>query len=281
MKTVRDYKQLGLVFIQGDYINTHEGKKQDPLNRHGVCYCNSSMANDEKFAIEFAWRNNDGVKPEYKGMIEVELKDGTVMRPKKSSELMWTPKLSGFSETRSIVKWRPVVLQSESPTVSLKEDKQMKPIYTAEMHAKGELPQVGSEVKVCIEESGFGLDGDDSGFEGKTVKVKASFINEYENKIVAIENDEGDCTCYIIECIKPITKTIKVNGFDVPAPMSEAPERGTKFYNPSFSYHDYFDVAEWIGDSNDNMWLSRGLAHSTKSAAIAHAKAMLGIDPND
>ena len=36
----------------------------------------------------------------------------------------------------------------------------------------------------------------------------------------------------------------------------------------------------WQGDDTSVSWLSRGLIHSTESAAIAHAKAMLGIDPN-
>lgn len=274
MKTVQDYKQLGLVFIQGDYINTHEGKKQEPLNRYGVGYCNDSRSNDEKFVIEFAWRNNDGVKPEYRGVIEVALRNGYTCCKYDSDAYLWTKAFS------SVFKWRPVVLQSYLPTVSPKEDKLMRPVYTAEMHSKWELPPVGSEVKVCIEESGFGLDGDDSGFEGKTVKVKASFINEYENKIVAIENDEGDCTCYIIECIKPIIKTIKVNGFDVPAPMSEAPEVGGMCFVASINNPVFFYSIYWETISCNKTALSRGLIHSTKSSAIAHAKAMLGIDPN-
>lgn len=37
--------------------------------------------------------------------------------------------------------------------------------------------------------------------------------------------------------------------------------------------------AVWCGDVCDTRWLPRGILHSTKEAAVAHAKAMLGIDP--
>lgn len=333
MKTVQDYLDLGLVFVGGDKCFKN-GASGDEFNRHW--HERPAMYSD-KLVSSFAWRNNDGVKPEYKGLIEVEMKYGSVMLNKEAGNLMWSLMLGGHY---IIAKWRPVVLQSESDDlknklaseisssmgsaclsangvidvlseafkpkppfwnksmqifscpcvavnaeaiktkVSLKETNPMKPVYTAEMHAKNELPQVDSKVKVCIKSEGFDVDEQDEKFEGKTVTVRAAFNNAESEKIVAVENEDGNCACYIIECIKPIIETIKVNGFDVPAPMSEAPKRGAKFYIPSICYHDYFDVAEWIGDENDILWISRGIIHSTKSAAIAHAKAMLGIDPN-
>lgn len=122
--------------------------------------------------------------------------------------------------------------------------------------------------------------GDDSKFEGKTVTVKDSFINKDENKIAAIENDKGNCACYIIECIKPIIKTIKVNGFDVPAPMSEVPEIDSKYFVIDLLDKELFSDVKWKGDCKDFQWLQKGVVHSTKSAAIAHARAMIGINPN-
>lgn len=276
MKTVKDYKQQGLVFIKGDYINTFYGKKENPLNRSGVKYCNNSIHNDEKFAVEFAWRNNDGIKPEYKGLIDVCFECGTVSHNESTIDFEWS-----LDDENYIAKWRPSVLQSESPTVSTKEDKPMKPVYTAEMHAKGELPPVGSEVKVCIEEAGFELEGNDPKHECKVVTVKAAFVNKDGEKIAAIENDKGNCACYIIECIKPIIKTIKVNGFDVPAPMIEAPDYGSIYFKAEISNvsEKFCDRYCWGGTLAGNVWLKRGIIHSNESAAIAHAKAMLGINP--
>lgn len=275
MKTVKDYKQLGLVFIQGDYINTHEGKKQSPLNRYGVGYCNDSRSNDDKFAVEFAWRNNDGVKPEYKGQIEAYLNNAIEISGIYADRQLWS-----IGYLNSVAKWRPVVMQSESSTVSSKEDKPMKPVYTAEMHARNELPPVDSKVKVCIKEAGFYVDEQDVKFEGKAVTVKAAFSNTESEKIVAVENEDGNCYCYIIECIKPIIKTIKVNGFDVPAPMSEAPMIDGGYFTPQTGFEVFYCENKWRSDVYDHRFLSRGLVHATKSAAIAHAKAMLGINPN-
>jgi len=74
--------------------------------------------------------------------------------------------------------------------------------------------------------------------------------------------------------------TIKVNGFDVPEPLKEAPKQGTTFYiaSPSDGYFYIQDI--WTQYPVDFLVLHRGIAHLTASAASTHAKAMLGIDPN-
>lgn len=156
----------------------------------------------------------------------------------------------------------------------------MKPVYTAEMHAKNELPPVDSKVKVCIEEAGFYVDEQDVKFEGKDVTVKAAFSNTESEKIAAVENEDGNCACYIIECLKPIIRTIKVNGFDVPAPMSEAPKFNYRYFAVNLLRDNLFSRYTWENGSVDHALLAKGILHSTESAAIAHAKAMLGINPN-
>ena len=79
--------------------------------------------------------------------------------------------------------------------------------------------------------------------------------------------------------LTPIIKTIVVNGFDVPAPMERPPEEGTDYYVVSVMCEEYFELSSWFGDSIDMRVLERGLAHTTEEAAVAHTKAMLGIDP--
>ena len=74
-------------------------------------------------------------------------------------------------------------------------------------------------------------------------------------------------------------KTIKVNGFDVPEPMRAAPLRMVKFYIPAMTVRDLHVINSWVGSEYDRRALKLGVAHSTKEAAVAHAKAMLGIDP--
>ncbi len=334
MKTVQDYRDLGLVFVDSDKLLSVSNDKDDKeVCMSGLCiaherYCDGFRGGNAIFFYpsewapsSFAWRNNDGVKPDYKGLIDIIFERGTVSHDESAIDFEWS-----LGDENYIAKWRPVVMQSDDardksrhsfvtaigiditkftvkeekpkttttvniegrdyliaahkPTVSPKEDKPMKPVYTAEMHARNELPPVDSKVKVCIEEAGFYVEEQDVKFEGKAVTVKAAFSNTESEKIVAVENEDGNCYCYIIECIKPIIKTIKVNGFDVPAPMSEAPECGSEYFIPSINNDDFVEHHEFHGDSYDNRWRSRGLFHSTESAAIAHAKAMLGINPN-
>jgi hypothetical protein len=77
-------------------------------------------------------------------------------------------------------------------------------------------------------------------------------------------------------------KTILVNGFEVPEPMRVAPESGRRHYHiPAIDDELFYLSFAWRGTTGEEMWLSRGLCHSTKEAAIAHAKAMLGVDPKD
>ena len=74
-------------------------------------------------------------------------------------------------------------------------------------------------------------------------------------------------------------KTIKVNGFDVPEPMRDEPAENATYAVAQPSAGDYYNEFSWGGCPLETNWLQRGLLHSTKEAAVAHAKAMLGIDP--
>lgn len=69
---------------------------------------------------------------------------------------------------------------------------------------------------------------------------------------------------------------IMVNGFKVPKPLDAACERSI-VWTPSIMQSEYAD--HWTIYGNISNALYRGIAHDTKEAAIAHAKAMLGIDP--
>ncbi len=74
-------------------------------------------------------------------------------------------------------------------------------------------------------------------------------------------------------------KTILVNGFEVPEPMREAPKEKTPYFTICVSHPDFFREELWFNNDSHVRLLKRGICHATKQAAIAHAKAMLGIDP--
>lgn len=79
--------------------------------------------------------------------------------------------------------------------------------------------------------------------------------------------------------LTPVVKTINVNGFEVPAPITCQPEKGADYYIPSLTEDAFYCRWIWQGDMMDRLALERGLAHTTKEAAVARTKAMLGIDP--
>ena len=72
--------------------------------------------------------------------------------------------------------------------------------------------------------------------------------------------------------IKP--REILVNGVRVPAPLSELPEGMNMVYAPDPLSNNFVD--DWhVSCPGGRIAIERGLAHATKEAAIAHAKAML------
>lgn len=72
-------------------------------------------------------------------------------------------------------------------------------------------------------------------------------------------------------------RTIKINGFDVPEPVREPLDIGTKYYCVIASHEDYAATIVWEGDVYDKRFLSRGLIHLTREAAELHAKALLSF----
>ena len=78
-------------------------------------------------------------------------------------------------------------------------------------------------------------------------------------------------------------RTIKVNGFDVPEPCKDTLALGVagSFYLADvYRVHFYSGPITW-GDDYQLSYMRRGLVHLTKEAAIAHAKAMLNINPKE
>ena len=96
----------------------------------------------------------------------------------------------------------------------------------------------------------------------------------------AMTKRKDDCISLIFWCeYKMDLPTIKVNGFDVPEPMLEAPAGGDIYFLPHPISSGMYTYTVWDGSATDIERLSRNICHTTKEAAIIHAKAMLGIDP--
>ena len=111
-----------------------------------------------------------------------------------------------------------------------------------------------------------------AGINGCVIQFYDELMKEWSNKKSLGFHDD------VKYRIKP--RTITVNGFEVPEPMQEAPTAGAEYFTPNITGDELWARANWNSDRFDKRWLSRGLCHTTNEAAIAHAKAMLGIDPN-
>ncbi len=74
-----------------------------------------------------------------------------------------------------------------------------------------------------------------------------------------------------------LAKTLSINGFQVPEPMREKPEIGTRYWYIVTGNDSMTGWDDWAEDPLDNILLKRGICHTTKEAAIAHAKALFSF----
>ena len=72
-------------------------------------------------------------------------------------------------------------------------------------------------------------------------------------------------------------ETILINVFEVPKPLSVAPDKGIRYYFPSFLNDESYDSFLWDNHLMDTKMLAKGLIHLTQEAAVVHAKALLSF----
>jgi hypothetical protein len=68
-------------------------------------------------------------------------------------------------------------------------------------------------------------------------------------------------------------KVIMINGFEVPEPMREAPEMGTKYWVAANTGNEP-QRHMWDGEDMDLLWLRCGIVHATREAAELHIKVL-------
>lgn len=76
-------------------------------------------------------------------------------------------------------------------------------------------------------------------------------------------------------------KTHKVNGFEVPAPVTnpENMKSGITYYVADNTYLEWYFGTTWENDEEQKAWITRNLVFMNKEDAIANAKAMSGVNP--
>jgi hypothetical protein len=73
--------------------------------------------------------------------------------------------------------------------------------------------------------------------------------------------------------LKP--RTIRIGGYDVPAPLREGPECNAVFYIVDSNADAGYIESRWRNTAIDYLWLRRGRLHTTKEAAQLHARAIV------
>lgn len=68
------------------------------------------------------------------------------------------------------------------------------------------------------------------------------------------------------------TKTININGFEVPEPVRLKPNNGDEFFHVNFIGNPYFSI--WRDTKSDNKLFCLGLVHLTMDNARIHANAL-------
>lgn len=73
------------------------------------------------------------------------------------------------------------------------------------------------------------------------------------------------------------TRTIDINGREVPEPVRGRPAHKTKYFIPNIQFRCLYDYSYWDDDPIDNHRLKHGLIHLTQEAAVEHAMALLSF----
>lgn len=98
-------------------------------------------------------------------------------------------------------------------------------------------------------------------------------------RIETVGEHELFCALHHPERFSLAPRTHMVNGFEVPAPEVEALTKGQKYFFGYGKLEEWFGWYFWRDDCMDRRMLNGKNVFLTPEAAIANAKAMLGIDP--
>jgi len=112
-----------------------------------------------------------------------------------------------------------------------------------------------------------------NGMEGKVVYVsEGQFVIESEGRLLVYRKDLRDR-------LWGAADYIHVNGFLVPAPAEEFTEGLVYIADPGYIQFNYSYRLGSKLSLRTKMLFARGVLHRSAANAIAHAKAMVGIDP--
>ena len=72
-------------------------------------------------------------------------------------------------------------------------------------------------------------------------------------------------------------RTIRIGDMEVPEPMRVAPNVGDVYWVVGLMAQELCTELAWNGADPERRWLSIGVCHATKEAAIRHGKALVAL----
>ena len=99
------------------------------------------------------------------------------------------------------------------------------------------------------------------------------YFNHFENRLTIESIFRGSCSFRLCQ------EMITVGDVSFPKPESEPLEINTDYWvaEASYGYYATANPTLWVDDSQDRLYLKRGLVHLSKENAIAHGKALVKL----
>ena len=119
---------------------------------------------------------------------------------------------------------------------------------------------------------------------GETLIVNGEGTNNYKIHLCPQTQAISDSNNNIISWlpgplyeVSVVSRTININGFEVPEPLRIKPKKDTYYFKPALNNPQSPIRYRWRDDSQDHYNLNAGLVHLTKEAAVLHGIALLSF----
>lgn len=78
---------------------------------------------------------------------------------------------------------------------------------------------------------------------------------------------------------RPYQEMVSIGDISLPKGVSDPLEPGTEYWiaEPTYEYYSTSNPHLWFDDSQDNLYLKRGLVHLNRENAIEHSKALIKL----
>lgn len=194
MYTVKQWESIGVSVIVGDKCKV--GECISLINLGDICYYKKHPEHcDECYVLEFTPRKNTGTQPAPNGvMVDIELKDGTLMSQKDAKYISWELNANWFSELREVITWKPSLTQPLIYNQKESEMSEQSEIHKAWVALNGDFNNMPNRISMNSNQSvGICLIGDKVFKEGEYTNAPFPWFSSYWKVICTIQEFTHYC----------------------------------------------------------------------------------------